>query len=136
MNNYGKEEIDKAQNEKLETWEHIYDGTIIHLEHPEYTALCPRSGYPDFGSIVLDYVPDSLVCELKAFKLYINAFRDQRISHENVVNEMADKIYEDVKPKHLRIIGDFTRRGGVKTVVTVTRGEKFNRFAEYVNNTL
>ena len=122
-NNYGKEEIDKTKDEELETWEHEYEGSYIHLEHPEYTALCPRSGYPDFGTIVLDYVPDGKVCELKAFKLYINSFRDGRISHENVVNIMADKFYKDVQPACLRIIGDFTRRGGIKTVVTVYRGK-------------
>tara|TARA_Y100000593_G_C4242326_1_gene302795 strand:- start:314 stop:811 length:498 start_codon:yes stop_codon:yes gene_type:complete len=119
---YGIDEIEKAHNEVLETWPHEYAGSFIHIEHPEYTALCPRSGYPDFGNIVLDYVPDGKVCELKAWKLYINSFRDERISHENVINVIADKFVKDVNPAALRIIGDFTRRGGIKTVVTTYRG--------------
>jgi len=123
-NTYGSDEIAEALNRPLEIWPFENSNTRIHIEHPEYTALCPRSGYPDFGKIVLDYVPDKLVVELKAWKLYINAFRELRISHENVVNQIADKFFKEVKPKNLRIIGDFTRRGGIKTVVTVSRGEK------------
>jgi len=123
MNSYGTKEIEKTKNKKLETWEHSYTDSLIHIEHPEYTALCPRSGYPDFGSIVIDYIPEGKVCELKAIKLYINSFREERVSHENVVNIIADKFLKDVEPKALRVIGDFTRRGGVKMVVTVYRGE-------------
>lgn len=124
MNKYGDEAIEKAFSEPFEVWPFDNKNTWVCIEHPEYTALCPRSGYPDFGKIVLDYVPDKLVVELKAWKLYINAFRELRISHENVVNQIADKFFKEVKPKNLRIIGDFTRRGGIKTVVTVSRGEK------------
>jgi len=136
---YGTNEIGKAQNIPLETWPYEYTtGSLIHIEHPEYTALCPRSGYPDFGTIVIDYEPDAKVFELKAIKLYINSFRDRRISHENVINEIADKIYKDVVPSTLRIIGDFTRRGGIKTVVTVYRGGEWihEYWPSYVNNDL
>ena len=135
-NTYGSDEIAEALNRSLEIWPFENSNTRIHIEHPEYTALCPRSGYPDFGKIVLDYVPDKLVVELKAWKLYINAFRELRISHENVVNQIADKFFKEVKPVSLRIIGDFTRRGGVKTVVEATRfrdedAKANTRFYEY-----
>ena len=123
MNSYGRKEIEETKDKKLETWEHRYIDSLIHIEHPEYTALCPRSGYPDFGTIVIDYIPDGKVCELKALKLYINSFREESVSHENVVNIIADKFLNDVNPHVLRVIGDFTRRGGVKMVVTVYRGE-------------
>jgi len=139
MSSYGTKEIEKTKNEKLETWKHSYKGSLIHIEHPEYTALCPRSGYPDFGTIVIDYIPDVKVCELKAIKLYINSFREERVSHENVVNIIADKFLKDVEPKALRIIGDFTRRGGVKMIVTVYRGEGValaGEFTAYTNNIL
>lgn len=122
-NNYGTIAI--AATEELETWvnkESNYD-YFIHIEHPEYTALCPRSGYPDTGTIVIDYVADQLIVELKSIKLYINSFRDRAISHEDVTNEIANKFFAEVNPKALRVIGDYTRRGGIKTVITATRGE-------------
>lgn len=134
---YGDRAIEDAANHPLEIWPnpsptHDY---VIHVEHPEFTALCPRSGYPDFGTIVFDYFPNQSVLELKAFKLYINSFRQQRISHETVVNQVADRLMAEVKPKALRIIGDFTRRGGVKTVITAYRGEQI-QFPEYQPNVL
>ncbi|WP_318729606.1 7-cyano-7-deazaguanine synthase QueC [Roseofilum sp. Guam] len=134
---YGDRAIEEAAHHRLEIWpnpspNHDY---IIHLEHPEFTALCPRSGYPDFGTIVCDYFPGQSVLELKAFKLYINSFRQQRISHETVVNQVADRLMAEVKPKALRIIGDFTRRGGVKTVITAYRGEDMS-FPDYQPNLL
>lgn len=134
---YGDRAIEHAANHPLEIWpnpspNHDY---AIHVEHPEFTALCPRSGYPDFGTIVFDYFPNQSVLELKAFKLYINSFRQQRISHETVVNQVADRLMAEVKPKALRIIGDFTRRGGVKTVITAYRGEQI-QFPEYQPNVL
>ncbi|MEM7769680.1 MAG: preQ(1) synthase, partial [Cyanobacteria bacterium P01_A01_bin.37] len=107
----------------------------IHLEHPEFTALCPRSSYPDFGTIVVDYQPGKWVVELKAFKLYINSFRNQRISHEGVVNQIADRLWNELSPVGLRLIGDFTRRGGVKTVITVCKGDS-SLFLDYTPNLL
>jgi 7-cyano-7-deazaguanine synthase len=134
---YGDRAIEDAAHSPLEIWpnpspNHDY---VIHVEHPEFTALCPRSGYPDFGTIVFDYFPNQSVLELKAFKLYINSFRQQKISHETVVNQVADRLMAEVQPKALRIIGDFTRRGGVKTVITAYRGENMS-FPEYRPNLL
>ncbi len=133
---YGSNAIAKATIEPLEIWESPSSiPYLIHLEHPEFASLCPRSGYPDSGTIVIDYIPNEFTVELKAIKLYINSFRNERISHEGVVNAIADKFFKDVKPTSLRVIGDFMRRGGVKTVITVQRGEK-NDFANYRANTL
>lgn len=121
---YGTVAIRQAATTPLETWPNPTDNAYtIHLEHPEFTALCPRSGYPDFGTIVVDYQPRDWVVELKAFKLYINAFRDQSISHEQVTNAIADRLWRELHPVGLRVIGDFTRRGGVKTVITVCKGD-------------
>lgn len=138
---YGGREIEEAATKPIETWpnEYMEDGSpTIHLEFPEYTALCPRSGYPDFGTIVIDYLPHALVGELKSLKLYINSFRHRRISHENVVGEIADKLNKDLMPVAVRVIGDFTRRGGVKTVVTAERSEigEFDLFEPYDPNIL
>lgn len=123
-NRYGDFAIQQAQKEPLEKWPNPSGNRYtIHLEHPEFTALCPRSGYPDFGTIVVDYCPGDWVVELKAFKLYINSFRNERISHELVTNQVADRLWEELGPLGLRVIGDFTRRGGVKTVITVSKGD-------------
>lgn len=133
---YGSKAIATAASEPLEIWES--PSTIpylIHLEHPEFASLCPRSGYPDSGTIVIDYVPHEFTVELKAIKLYINSFRNEKISHEAVINAIADKFFKDVKPRALRVIGDFMRRGGVKTVITVQRGENHD-FANYQANVL
>lgn len=134
-NTYGADAIAKASLEPLEVWENpeARYGYLIHLEHPEFTSLCPRSGYPDSGTIVIDYIPDEYTVELKAIKLYINSFRNKAISHEAVTNMIADKLMKDADPIALRVIGDFMRRGGVKTVVTVMRGNEieFSKFAPY-----
>ena len=135
-NDYGEKEIEASKSKAFELWPCEYPGTWIHLEHPEFTSICPRSGYPDFGTIVIDYIPDKYVVELKAFKLYINSFRNERISHENVINVIADKIFNESKPTSLRIIGDFTRRGGVKMTATVYRGKDQDNWPEYKMNPL
>lgn len=133
---YGDRAIAQAASEPLEKWANKSDNAyVIHIEHPEYTALCPRSGYPDFGTIVVDYQPRDWVVELKAFKLYINSFRDQRISHEVVTNLITDRLWQELAPVGLRVIGDFTRRGGVKTVITVAKGESA-LFPPYTPNVL
>ncbi len=133
---YGDRAIRWAATEALEKWPNASSNAYtIHLEHPEFTALCPRSGYLDFGTIVVDYQPQDWVVELKAFKLYVNSFRDQRISHEAVANAIADRLWTELSPIGLRVIGDYTRRGGVKTVITVAKGDT-HHFAPYQPNLL
>lgn len=134
MINYGQEAIDNLDN--FELWNNNYceNDYLIHIEHPEFTSLCPRSGYPDSGSIIIDYYPDKLIVELKSIKLYVNSFRNKPISHEGVTNEIFNKLWEEVKPKSLRVIGDFMRRGGVKTVVTLKKGNHI--FDAYMANIL
>lgn len=122
---YGDIEILAAKTKPLEKWVNEHGQFLIHLEHPEFSALCPRSGYPDSGVIVVDYVPGDWVVELKAFKLMINGFRDERISHENAVNAIANRLFQEIQPTSMRVIGDFMRRGGVKTVITVTKGTEY-----------
>lgn len=133
---YGDRAIQQAAADPLEKWPNpTQNAYSIHLEHPEFTALCPRSGYPDFGTIVVDYQPNEWVVELKAFKLYINAFRNERISHEAVTNRVCDRLWKELAPVGIRVIGDFTRRGGVKTVITVQKGN-CSLFLPYTPNPL
>jgi 7-cyano-7-deazaguanine reductase len=115
---YGTRAIKKA---KLEVWdnpnpERDYE---INIAFPEFTCLCPRSGYPDFATIKINYVPDKKIIELKALKLYLNSFRDVHISHEEVTNKIYEELEKKLKPRFLEVIGDFNPRGNVKTIIRV-----------------
>ncbi len=118
---YGEEEIKKA---KLEPWpnptrERDY---LIEITFPEFTCLCPRSGYPDFAKIHIKYIPDEYIVELKSLKLYLNSFRDKYISHEEATNVIFSALKKTLRPKSLKVIGDFHPRGNVHTVITVSEG--------------
>jgi 7-cyano-7-deazaguanine reductase len=91
----------------------------IDISLPEFTCKCPFSGYPDFATIVVHYVPDQKVVELKAIKLYINSYRDKYISHEESVNQILDDLVAACDPLEMTIKGDFLPRGNVHTVITV-----------------
>ncbi len=97
---------------------------VIEFDCPEFTCVCPKTGQPDFATIKFAYVPDKLCVELKSLKLYLWSFRDVGHFHEAVTNQIADHIVNVIKPKYLKVIGDFYVRGGIKTVVTVVRGKK------------
>ena len=116
---YGAKAIKTA---KLEIWENPYPGRdyVIDISYPEFTCLCPRSGYPDFATIKVTYTPDKRVVELKSLKLYLNSFRDQGVSHEAVTNMVFDVLKKNLKPRSLEVVGDFNVRGNVKTVIRVT----------------
>ncbi len=92
----------------------------IEISFPEFTCLCPRSGYPDFATIRISYTPDKKVVELKALKLWLNSFRDQSVSHEAVTNLIFDTLVKQLKPRSLEVTGDFNVRGNVKTLIRVT----------------
>ena len=89
----------------------------IQISLPEFTCKCPFSGYPDFATIRLSYVPDERVLELKALKLYVNSYRDRYISHEEAVNQILDDCVAACDPLEAEIEGDFSPRGNVHTVV-------------------
>jgi 7-cyano-7-deazaguanine reductase len=91
----------------------------IAITLPEFTCKCPFSGYPDFATIHLTYVPDRLILELKALKLYINSYRDRYISHETAVNQILDDLVAACAPLRMEIKGDFAPRGNVHTTITV-----------------
>jgi 7-cyano-7-deazaguanine reductase len=90
----------------------------IDISAPEWTALCPITGQPDFGTIGVRYVPDELCLELKSFKEYIVSFRDRGVFHEAVTNEILDHLVASCRPRRMRVVGDFRVRGGIKTIVT------------------
>ena len=118
---YGEQIInDFDVNKDLEIWPNEHKKNyVIKITLPEFTALCPRSGYPDFGTIHLEYSPDKWVVELKAIKLYVNSFRNRHISHENVANEVYDTLYSKLAPKWIKLTLDFEPRGNVHTVIEI-----------------
>lgn len=118
---YGEREIlDFDINNSENFWpnNHEKDYTI-KIELPEFMAKCPRSGYPDFATIYLEYIPNKTVIELKALKIYINSFMFRHISHENSANEIFDTLYSKLEPKWMKVVADFKPRGNVHTVIEI-----------------
>src|SRR5438874_13757461 len=118
---YGIEEIERSE---LEAWpnsnpERDY---VAHFEIPEFTCLCPRSGFPDFATIYISYVPDQTIVELKSLKLYINHYRNEYVFHEAVVNRILDDLVALLSPRWLEVVGDFNVRGNIHTVITTRYG--------------
>ncbi len=91
----------------------------INISLPEFTCKCPFSGYPDFATIYIKYIPNERVVELKAIKLYINSYRDRYISHEESVNQILDDFVAACDPLEVKIKGDFFPRGNVHTTIEV-----------------
>jgi 7-cyano-7-deazaguanine reductase len=123
---YGEKAIKKSL---LEIWdnpspERDYE---INISFPEFTCLCPRSGYPDFANIKINYIPDKKIVELKSLKLYLNSFRNIYISHEEVTNKIYSELQKRLKPRFLEVIGDFNPRGNVKTIVRVSSENRNQR---------
>ena len=128
------------QPELLETFANPYPDRDYEIDMtcPEFTSLCPlggvesdatelallKGGAPDFGTIIITYVPDDLCIELKSLKLYLWSFRNDGIFYERAVNRILDDLSASAKPRSMTVVGDFNVRGGIKSVVTarVTNG--------------
>lgn len=104
----------------LETFKNSYPERDyeISISCPEFTAVCPKTGQPDFATIHINYVPDKLCIELKSLKLYMFSYRDVGEFHEHVTNKILDDIVATCSPRKAEVVGDFNVRGGIKTVVT------------------
>jgi 7-cyano-7-deazaguanine reductase len=92
----------------------------IEIRCPEFTSVCPKTGLPDFGEIVITYVPDELCLELRALKYYMVEFRNQGIFYEAVTNRILDELVQACGPRRMTVVGDFSVRGGISTVVTAS----------------
>ena len=114
----GQKAIEEAE---LEKWENPYPERdyTIDISFPEFSCLCPKTGYPDYAAIKIHYVPDEYIVELKSLKLYLNKFREQFISHESATNLIYYDLEELLSPRRLEVVGDFNPRGNVKTIITV-----------------
>ncbi len=104
----------------LETfpYEHPGKDITIAIETDEFTAVCPWSGLPDFGTIRIEYIPDKVCVELRSFKYYLLSFRSVGIYQEHAANRILDDLVACTKPKEMKITVDYRIRGGVHTVVT------------------
>jgi 7-cyano-7-deazaguanine reductase len=111
----------------LETIDYLYASKRnieITIEQPEYTSVCPMTGLPDSGSIILRYCPDQKLVELKSLKYYLLQYRNVGIFYEHVVNRILEDLVSVLAPKFLEVTGNFTARGGITTNVTAVYKEK------------
>jgi 7-cyano-7-deazaguanine reductase len=120
---YGAKAIREARLEAFEnrTPERAY---TIQFTIPEFTCLCPRSGFPDFATLHVRYVPGPRCVELKSLKLYINGYRNRSVFHEDVVNLVLSDLVALLQPRYVEVVGDFNVRGNIKTVVRASHREK------------
>jgi 7-cyano-7-deazaguanine reductase len=118
-----------AKLPEIEVWPNQYRDYEIEIDMPEFTSVCPKTGLPDFGRIVLHYVPDRSCLELKSYKMYLLAYRDLGIFQENAVNRVLADVVKAADPVTATVVGEFTPRGGLGTVVTATwrRPQKASR---------
>jgi 7-cyano-7-deazaguanine reductase len=103
----------------LETFPNPQPGRdyTVRIRMPEFTCLCPKTGQPDFATLVLEYIPEERCVELKSLKLYIWAFRDEGAFHEDVTNRILDDLVEATAPRYMRLTAEFNVRGGIYTTV-------------------
>jgi 7-cyano-7-deazaguanine reductase len=103
----------------LETWPNQYRRDYeIRTEIPEYTSICPKTKLPDFGTVVIAYVPDELCIELKSLKNYILGYRNMGIFYENAINRILDDIVAACRPRKATVTGTFNTRGGMSSTIT------------------
>ena len=112
-------DIREMETPTIETWKNEYSDKdyTIEVTNPEFTAICPKTGLPDFGTIQIAYTPDEQCVELKSLKEYFLFYRDVGIFHEHVVNKILTDFVAVCNPRKVEIVGDFHVRGGIKTVI-------------------
>lgn len=115
---YGQRQIDQADLEPI-AFEYHRPATLIYFTCPEGTSICPRSGFPDFWTAHIWYVPQDRIVELKSLKLYLNKFRDQAHFHEELAHLILRDFQEKLSPCYIKIVMDYTRRGNIQTDVQV-----------------
>ena len=114
---YGELAIENNKLEKFDNRTKVRRYTV-EFTCPEFTCICPKSGFPDFATIKIKYIPDEFCVELKSLKLYINSFRARKVFHEDVTNEILDDLVKLLDPHEIEVIGDFNVRGNIHTLVT------------------
>ncbi len=115
---YGQKAIADAELEPI-PFKFEHPPTLIYFTCPEGTSICPRSGFPDFWTAHIWYVPDQTLVELKSLKLYLNRFRDQAHYHEELAHLILGDLKRILNPRYIKVVLDFTRRGNIQTDVIV-----------------
>jgi 7-cyano-7-deazaguanine reductase len=103
----------------LEVFKNEYpdrDYSVIHTA-PEFTSVCPKTGWPDFATITIEYIPDEFCIELKSLKFYLNSYRNDGIYFESVTNKILDDLVKVSRPRYMLIKAEFNIRGGISSVV-------------------
>jgi 7-cyano-7-deazaguanine reductase len=125
--NYNLEKPDTVKTDILDPIDYAYAGKRdieIEIKQPEYTSVCPMTGLPDYGCIVVKYRPDKKIVELKSLKYYLLQYRNVGIFYEHVVNRILDDLVSVLEPKQMEVVGDFTARGGMSSRVSALYEEK------------
>lgn len=107
-----------AELPDIDTFPNQFPGYTIRIEHPEFTSICPKTGLPDTGNIVIEYEPRDSCLELKSLKLYLLEYRNLGIFQENVVNRVLRDVVAACDPVFCEVQGEFAPRGGVYTTIT------------------
>ena len=114
---YGEVAIEESKLERFENRTQVRRYTVS-FSCPEFTCVCPRSGFPDFATVRIKYIPDKWCVELKSLKLYLNGFRNEKVFHEDVTNNILQDLIDLLDPWEIEVEGDFNVRGNIKTVIT------------------
>ena len=111
--------IPALKTPKIENWEFMYpnSATDLRIEVPEFTCVCPKTGLPDFATLIIEYRPTKFCLELKSFKEYLLFYRNLGIFHEHVVNKVLNDCVKAVSPQSMEVTGIFNSRGGIQTTV-------------------
>ena len=112
----------------IETFENQFPERdyVIEINCPEFTSVCPKTGQPDFATLLFSYIPDQKCIELKSLKLYLQLFRNEGIFYENVTNRILDDFVAEVEPRHVTLQASFAARGGITSDITCTFDKEFD----------
>jgi 7-cyano-7-deazaguanine reductase len=120
---YGTKAVEDYSNPKnWEIWEAPKNKEVLYQTFPEFTCLCPRSGYPDFATVHIVLIPNKKVLELKCLKLWLNSFRNVGISHENATQIIAKTLYEELGLRYVFVLMEYTPRGNLHTFPMIEIG--------------
>lgn len=125
--NYKAGSPDQVKTDVLDPIDYAYAAKRsidITIRQPEFTSVCPMTGLPDFGSIVVIYRPDNKIIELKSLKYYLLQYRNVGIFYEHVVNRILDDLVAAVEPLSMEVVGEFTSRGGIDSTVRASYTKK------------
>ncbi len=114
------------QKDLLDTFDNPHPGRDYEITHiaPEFTSVCPKTGQPDFGTIIIRYVPDRTCVELKSLKMYLQQYRQCGIFYEDITNVLLDDLVESLAPRWMEIVSKWRPRGGMRSIIRVQHGQK------------